>query len=100
MNAKATERLTVAGRAWTELIEDAHENGSKRAIRSGQHHSTQTGPQQMSISRTRGQWRRSVLIVDTETTTDRMQRLRFGVYRYARWNQDGTLVVLEEGLFF
>jgi len=44
-------------------------------------------------------WRQSVLIFDTETTTDPTQRLTFGVYRFAEWLDDGSLAIREEGLF-
>ncbi len=53
-----------------------------------------------STTPARGRWRRSVLILDTETTTDPAQRLTYGCYRYGRWRDDGTLAILQEGLFY
>lgn len=49
-------------------------------------------------------WRRRVLILDCETTTDPTQRLTFGCYRVARWHGDGSgdgpsLTFDEEGFF-
>lgn len=45
-----------------------------------------------------------VLLLDTETTTDPTQRLRFGSYRLCQWQADAedawALVCLEEGLFY
>lgn len=44
-------------------------------------------------------WPPHVLIFDTETTTDAVQRFRFGWYRFGRWR--GTqLVILEEGIIY
>ncbi len=46
-------------------------------------------------------WPRHVVIFDTETKTDKTQRLTFGSYRFCRWSKDGTrLERLEEGLFY
>ncbi len=42
-------------------------------------------------------WRRTVLIFDTETTTDPTQRLTFGCYRFGEWQRDGSLAIREEG---
>lgn len=44
-------------------------------------------------------WPDSVLVFDTETTMDPAQRLLFGAYRYLRWQDDGSLRCVEEGLF-
>jgi len=44
-------------------------------------------------------WPESVLVFDTETTTDPTQRLLFGSYRFGHWNENGTFVCLEEGFF-
>jgi hypothetical protein len=46
---------------------------------------------------------RYLLIFDTETTTDRCQRLNFGCWRYVRVHGDGIhlrLETVEEGLFY
>mgnify|MGYP006281429247 CR=1 FL=1 len=44
-------------------------------------------------------WPDSVLVFDTETSTDETQRLLFGAYRYLRW--DGQeLTCASEGLFY
>lgn len=45
-------------------------------------------------------WPESVLLLDTETSTDPSQRLLFGTYRYARWATPTTLRCVEEGLFY
>ncbi len=45
-------------------------------------------------------WGDSVLVFDTETTTDETQRLLFGSYRYHRWNSHGLLECVEEGIFY
>ncbi|MDP9357095.1 MAG: hypothetical protein M3R02_17775, partial [Chloroflexota bacterium] len=45
-------------------------------------------------------WPAAVLAFDTETTTDRQQRLLFGWYRYARWQPDGDLATVEEGILY
>jgi hypothetical protein len=42
----------------------------------------------------------AVLVLDTETTTDAVQQLLFGVYRYCRWTNDGVLDCREEGVFY
>jgi len=44
-------------------------------------------------------WTPHVLLIDTETTIDPTQRLLFGSYQFASW-QNGELVTREEGLFF
>ena len=45
-------------------------------------------------------WPKRVLIFDTETTTDRSQRLLFGAYQFCEWSEDErTLICREEGLF-
>ena len=44
-------------------------------------------------------WPNSVLVFDTETTTDPTQRLLFGSYRYYRWKA-GLLECVEEGVFY
>lgn len=54
----------------------------------------------------RGQWKfpSGVLVFDTETTTDRSQRLNFGSWRYYRVGWDGAgppeMACVEEGLFY
>jgi len=44
-------------------------------------------------------WPDSVLVFDTETSTDEAQRLLFGAYRYLRWNGQ-ELACASEGLFY
>lgn len=45
-------------------------------------------------------WPRAVLIIDTETTVDAVQRLTFGSYRYCRWSKGGELRCIQEGLVY
>ena len=49
-------------------------------------------------------WPELVLLIDTETSTDAAQRLRFGSYRLCKWEHDSSrywrLVCIEEGLFY
>ncbi len=45
-------------------------------------------------------WPAYVLILDTETTTDRTQRLLFAGYRVGQWTTDGKLLFLEEGFVY
>ncbi len=45
-------------------------------------------------------WRRSVLVLDTETTVDATQELLFGSYRYCAWTDTGSLACVHEGLFY
>src|SRR5438552_3173425 len=45
-------------------------------------------------------WPETVLVVDTETTTDPTQRLLYGSWRFGHWGEHGTFVCLEEGLFY
>jgi hypothetical protein len=40
-----------------------------------------------------------VLVLDTETTIDALQRLNFGVYQFCELGSDGTYRPLEEGIF-
>lgn len=81
-----TDGLTVALRQWHEPA-----NNNEANAPSGRPVLTRPAPPR---------WPQTVLAFDTETTTDRRQRLTFGWYRYARWHQDGTLTTLAEGLFF
>ena len=45
-------------------------------------------------------WSNPVLIFDTETTVDTLQRFLFGSYRYCRWTEAGKLKCVEEGLIY
>ena len=46
-------------------------------------------------------WPRRVLVFDTETTTDKTQRLLFGSYRFYQWSdEENQLVCREEGLIY
>jgi hypothetical protein len=74
--------LPIAIRAYTERAEKpkAQRKGSQRQETS---------------------WPRHVIVFDTETTTDKTQRLTFGGYHVCRWSEDGTqLECMEEGLFY
>ena len=78
---RAPEPLKTALRAYTEAPETtARCGGSKRRS-------------ELSFLEPR-----TVLVFDTETTTDQAQRLMFGVYRYHRWIK-GRLVCVEEMIF-
>lgn len=46
-----------------------------------------------------GGWPEEVLVLDTETTMDSAQRLKFGSYRHCRWTSSRTLELVHEGLF-
>src|ERR1700731_1862547 len=41
-----------------------------------------------------------VLVLDTETTTDALLTLNFGVYQFCEIGADGNYACLEEGLFY
>ncbi len=43
---------------------------------------------------------RDVLVLDTETTTDELQRLTFGSWRHNHLSGDGSLACVAEGLFY
>ncbi|MDQ3692160.1 MAG: hypothetical protein M3464_00835 [Chloroflexota bacterium] len=89
--------LPVAVRAWTEPAEPATRSRRKRRKRAPRPAAAgSTGTRREPVG---DRWRGCVLILDTETTTDPTQRLTFGVYRYGRWRRDGTLAILEEGIF-
>src|SRR5207247_7829274 len=45
-------------------------------------------------------WPETVLVIDTETTTDPTQRLLFGSWRFGHWGKNSTFVCLEEGFFY
>lgn len=77
--------LPLAARAWMTTEDASEESGKSRRLFGAQHVPT--------IDR----WRRTVLLFDTETTTDATQRLTFGCYRFAEWQNDGSLAILEEG---
>jgi hypothetical protein len=78
--------LTVAVRQWHEpaAVEDGEAQGPGPRAR--------TDPAAM--------WPDGVLAFDTETTVDRAQRLTFGWYRYARWQRNGTLATVAEGILY
>ncbi len=80
----AATPLTVAVRQWHEPVPDDDNPGAQEHV---PRHRTDPPPK----------WPGGVLAFDTETTTDRAQRLIFGWYRYARWQPDGTLATVEEG---
>ncbi len=71
--------IRVALRAYTERLDQPHRAGSTRQWKG---------------------WPENVLVFDTETTTDEIQKLTFGSYRHCVWQDDGTLVCLEEGIFY
>ncbi len=74
-------KIKVALRAYTERLDEPHRAGS---------------------TWTKGwkDWSRDVLVFDTETTTDHLQRLTFGSYRHCEWQDDGSLQCVDEGLFY
>jgi len=41
-----------------------------------------------------------VLVLDTETTTDALQSLNFGIYQFCEMGSDGSYACLEEGAFY
>src|SRR5258708_34499719 len=43
---------------------------------------------------------KSVLVLDTETTTDALLSLNFGVYQFCEIGTDGNYACLEEGTFY
>jgi hypothetical protein len=43
---------------------------------------------------------RHVLVLDTETTTDALQTLNFGVYQFCELTAEGKYRCLEEGIFY
>lgn len=79
-----TDALTVAVRQWHEPTYDDPDEAPDA-------HSSR--PREAPPT-----WPDGVLAFDTETTTDRAQRLMFGWYRYARWQPDGTLATVAEGI--
>ncbi|MGH2842249.1 MAG: DNA polymerase, partial [Solirubrobacteraceae bacterium] len=80
------DRLPVALRAWTETpAPDKRKRKSKRKRQPGGRDQRQD---------------KYVLVLDTETTIDRSQRLNFGVYRYYRTRRSGgKLYCVDEGIF-
>jgi hypothetical protein len=93
------DRLPVAVRAWTDATGPnarqrrwKRKDASRSPVRS-------TGSNRSEQTAVNSRWRRSVLILDTETTTDATQCLTFGCYRIGEWVDDGTLAILEEGFF-
>ncbi len=78
------DALPFATRAWMRRDDVKHDRKSGK--RRGQNQVTT--------------WRHTVLIFDTETTTDPTQRLTFGCYRLCDWNPDGSLAVREKGVFY
>ncbi len=102
MSRHDVETLPVATRAWTERQNTeppAPQNGSGRKAKRYGSSSRINQTLDSGLRPTNDGWRGPVLILDTETTTDPTQRLTFGSYRYGRWRTDGTLAILEEGLF-
>jgi len=87
MHAPTAEApLTIAVRQWHEpILDEGAEPGQARAT-------TRHEPPP--------RWPGGVLVFDCETTTDRAQRLTFGWYRYARWQANGTLRTVEEGILY
>ncbi len=84
--ARADSYLPIAVRAYTENSVDARDDDK---------------PAKKGKKRTSSpQWPRYILIIDTETTADAVQRLNFGCYRLCTWAKDGRLICVEEGLFY
>jgi len=71
-------RLPIALRAYTERTDRPHRAGSPFPWRG---------------------WPKQILVFDTETTVDGLQRLTFGSYRYLEVGSDGKPALVEEGLF-
>src|SRR6266446_4425188 len=74
-----SDRLPIALRAYAERTDVPHRGGSPLA---------------------RKGWPQQILVFDTETTVDALQRLTFGSYRHLERGADGKVTLLEEGLFF
>jgi len=75
---KNRNAIRVALRAYTERLDQSHRAGSPRQWKG---------------------WPEHVLVFDTETTIDELQRLTFGSYRHYQFNEIGGLDCLEEGIF-
>lgn len=80
-----SDYLPIAVRAYTESVTEVDAGDAARQKRRREAHPD-------------ARWPLSVLIIDTETTTDATQRLTFGCYRYCRWTRDGRLDCVAEGL--
>src|SRR6266446_3030556 len=74
-----SDRLPIALRAYAERTDVPHRGGSPLARKS---------------------WPQQILVFDTETTVDALQRLTFGSYRHLERSSDGKSTLLEEGLFY
>lgn len=72
------DRLPIALRAYAERTDQPHRTGSPFPWRG---------------------WPKQILVFDTETMTDDLQRLTFGSYRCFEVGEDGRPALLEEGLF-
>ena len=57
-------------------------------------------PQQKGGKKKRKPLSKYVLVLDTETTTDALQKLNFGVYQFCEKATDGKYRCLEEGIFY
>lgn len=77
--------IPIAVRGFSEPIEDDPEEGDKPS-----------GGQR----RTAAGWPDSVLVFDTETTTDPAQALVFGCWAYYRWTEQGDLEKAAGGIFY
>lgn len=73
------DRLPIALRAYAERTDVPHRAGSPVA---------------------RKGWPQQILVFDTETTVDALQRLMFGSYRHLERGEDLKATLLEEGLFY
>lgn len=80
--------ITIAVRAWTERLAAESDSSSSRKRAANQSNATHA------------KWPRNVLIIDTETTTDATQALKFGSYRYCRWTSSSHLECVEEAFFY
>src|SRR2546423_7623356 len=72
------DRLSIALRAYAERTDVPHRGGSPFTWKG---------------------WPKHILVFDTETTIDALQRLTFGSYRILERGSDGKTTLLEEGLF-
>src|SRR2546423_14488588 len=73
------DRLSIALRAYAERTDVPHRGGSPFTWKG---------------------WPEQILVFDTETTVDALQRLTFGSYRHLERGADGKAPLLEEGLFY
>jgi DNA-binding XRE family transcriptional regulator len=74
-----SKTFRAAVRAYTERLDEPHRAGSPRPWKG---------------------WWEHVLVFDTETTTNELQRMTFGSYRHYQWRTDDGPLCVEEGIFY